>query len=373
MYNAKNIGAFIAKQRSDKRLTQKDLAQLLYVKVEDIKKWENGEDLPDDVSLKYLSTIFKISLKELLNPPVHQTLTDQPVVTEKPKENTVIKPEMKVEVTTSVKKPQLQPELAGNFQPELKVEVKNEQKNQTPKNDLNFKIPLFETSGTKLSATNDAVNNLVKQGKEMNAKTETEKMNTEKFAEYLPQSPATKKVRAKENNKTNNGGKVFRGLLLFLRLLLSASIVGIIAFVKLENEFMQPMLWEAIKFTGNYTFIYTTLAVMGLSALVFLLTLFFTLFCGKIIRNNKAKLNTFYLHLVFSSLLLILVYYNYFLIQTYFTINSYFILSHYGAIVLMVLINLIYTLSSLTIKTSENLVSGKSKVEKLEVPKNWLD
>lgn len=391
MYNAKNIGEFIEKQRTSKRLTQKELAQLLYVKVEDIIKWEQGEDLPDDVSIKYLSTIFKVSIKELLSPPVSQTNSsitntinnvaqsqESNIAVELQKVNN--KPSINSQIKEVVKKPTFPTDAINSFEPQLKVEVKEQTTQHIPKNDLNFTIPLFETKTKQKNIS--AESNLHKNEdnfsfKELstNQVVKEDVLKNEAFNLEHLNTTSTKTKNTKVNNKKSAKvkGKFFRGLMLFLRIVLSAAMLGIFAFIQLENEFIKPMLWEVVLFTGSYTFIYLTVSVIGLSALIFILNLFFTMFCGKILKSGKAKLKTFYVTLFFTSLLLIVTYYNYYLLQEYFIVNINFMLAHYMIIILSVVTSFFYTLSALFVKSSVIEKTSKVKIEKLEMPKNWLD
>ena len=60
------IGKFIAKLRREKKLTQKDLGEILNVESKTISKWERGKYAPDIMILKDLSKIFEISIEEIL-------------------------------------------------------------------------------------------------------------------------------------------------------------------------------------------------------------------------------------------------------------------------------------------------------------------
>lgn len=61
------LGQKIKKFRSEKRLTQKDLAEQLNVSFQTVSKWENDENEPDIYTLKELSKIFNCSLDCLLS------------------------------------------------------------------------------------------------------------------------------------------------------------------------------------------------------------------------------------------------------------------------------------------------------------------
>ena len=63
----KKIGNFIATQRKAKKLTQKKLADKLYVSEKTVSKWETGHGVPDTNSLQKLCEILNVSINELLN------------------------------------------------------------------------------------------------------------------------------------------------------------------------------------------------------------------------------------------------------------------------------------------------------------------
>ncbi len=65
--NQEKIGKFIAKKRSDKKLTQEELAKRLGVSDKAISKWENGHCLPDVSLFKDLCKELDITVNELLN------------------------------------------------------------------------------------------------------------------------------------------------------------------------------------------------------------------------------------------------------------------------------------------------------------------
>ena len=60
-------GKFIASLRKEKNMTQKDLADKLYVSDRAVSKWERGLNFPDITLLKKLSEVLGVSLTELLN------------------------------------------------------------------------------------------------------------------------------------------------------------------------------------------------------------------------------------------------------------------------------------------------------------------
>ena len=61
------IGNFIAAERKAKKLTQKKLADKLYVSEKTVSKWETGNGVPDTNSLQKLCEILDVSINELLN------------------------------------------------------------------------------------------------------------------------------------------------------------------------------------------------------------------------------------------------------------------------------------------------------------------
>ena len=61
------IGKFIAAERKAKKLTQKKLADILYVSEKTVSKWETGNGVPDTNSLQKLCEILDVSVNELLN------------------------------------------------------------------------------------------------------------------------------------------------------------------------------------------------------------------------------------------------------------------------------------------------------------------
>ncbi len=61
------LGQKIKKLRTDKGLTQKDLADQLHVTFQTVSKWESGTNEPDIATLKELSKLFGCSFDYLLN------------------------------------------------------------------------------------------------------------------------------------------------------------------------------------------------------------------------------------------------------------------------------------------------------------------
>ena len=63
----KRIGAFIARCRKEKNLTQMQLAEQLEITNQAVSKWENGRGMPDVSLLQPLCDILGISLNELFS------------------------------------------------------------------------------------------------------------------------------------------------------------------------------------------------------------------------------------------------------------------------------------------------------------------
>ena len=61
------IGKFIAECRKEKKITQEQLAQKLYVTDRAVSKWERGLSLPDAGKMLDLCNILNINVNELLN------------------------------------------------------------------------------------------------------------------------------------------------------------------------------------------------------------------------------------------------------------------------------------------------------------------
>lgn len=61
------VGKFIAQLRKEYNMTQQELADKLQITDKAVSKWENGRCMPDVSFLEELSSIFQVSVKELLN------------------------------------------------------------------------------------------------------------------------------------------------------------------------------------------------------------------------------------------------------------------------------------------------------------------
>lgn len=64
--NKAEFGAFVAELRMEKGLTQRELAEQLYVSDKAVSKWERGQSLPDISMLMPLSDILCVTVTELL-------------------------------------------------------------------------------------------------------------------------------------------------------------------------------------------------------------------------------------------------------------------------------------------------------------------
>jgi len=60
------VGRFIAARRKEKGMTQKELAEKLFLSNKAVSKWERGLSLPDVAVLQSLSEVLGVSLSELL-------------------------------------------------------------------------------------------------------------------------------------------------------------------------------------------------------------------------------------------------------------------------------------------------------------------
>lgn len=62
----KEFGAFVASLRKEQGLTQKELAQKLFISDKAVSKWETGASIPDTALLIPLAEILNVSVTELL-------------------------------------------------------------------------------------------------------------------------------------------------------------------------------------------------------------------------------------------------------------------------------------------------------------------
>lgn len=63
----KKIGLFLKKLRTEKGLTQQQLAEKLNVSARSVSRWENGNNMPDLSIIVELSDFYEIDIRELLN------------------------------------------------------------------------------------------------------------------------------------------------------------------------------------------------------------------------------------------------------------------------------------------------------------------
>lgn len=71
------FGAFLVRLRKEKGMTQKELAEKLYISDKAVSKWERGLSLPDIALLQPLAEILEVSVTELLSGQTIQP--DQPM------------------------------------------------------------------------------------------------------------------------------------------------------------------------------------------------------------------------------------------------------------------------------------------------------
>ena len=57
------------KLRTDKGLSQDELAEKIFVTRQAVSRWENGETVPNTETLKLLSRVFDVSINTLLGSP----------------------------------------------------------------------------------------------------------------------------------------------------------------------------------------------------------------------------------------------------------------------------------------------------------------
>ncbi|MCI8443031.1 MAG: helix-turn-helix transcriptional regulator [Provencibacterium sp.] len=69
MYEIDNekFGAFLSRLRKEKGMTQKELAERLFISDKAVSKWERGLSLPDISLLQPIADIFEVSITELLS------------------------------------------------------------------------------------------------------------------------------------------------------------------------------------------------------------------------------------------------------------------------------------------------------------------
>lgn len=77
--NKKDFGEFVCKKRKEKNMTQKDIAEKLYVSVQAVSKWERGKSLPDISLLMPLAKILDVKLVNLLESRDEKTEDSQKI------------------------------------------------------------------------------------------------------------------------------------------------------------------------------------------------------------------------------------------------------------------------------------------------------
>ena len=60
------LGTFIAENRRDRGLTQRDLAERLHITDKAVSKWERGLSYPDVTLLEPLAEVFGLGVEELV-------------------------------------------------------------------------------------------------------------------------------------------------------------------------------------------------------------------------------------------------------------------------------------------------------------------
>ena len=66
MLNLTEIGKYIGKLRTDKKMSQQELADALYVTHQAVSKWENGRAIPNIEIMVSLTNFFNITIDQLL-------------------------------------------------------------------------------------------------------------------------------------------------------------------------------------------------------------------------------------------------------------------------------------------------------------------
>ncbi len=80
--NTKDIGATISKLRREKGMTQKELAEQLYVSTSTVSKWETKGVVPDIFMLENLASILGASLEELVKTDCEKKVFGEDSITE---------------------------------------------------------------------------------------------------------------------------------------------------------------------------------------------------------------------------------------------------------------------------------------------------
>ena len=61
------FGTFLSQLRREKGMTQKELAERLFLSDKAVSKWERGLSLPDIALLQPLADLFEVTITELLS------------------------------------------------------------------------------------------------------------------------------------------------------------------------------------------------------------------------------------------------------------------------------------------------------------------
>ena len=100
------VGRFIAQNRKNLNLTQKELAELIGVSDKTISKWETGKGTPDTSMLVPISEAFNITVNELLSgeliPPENYHVKAEETIMALVKENESTKKGTKISVVIGV-------------------------------------------------------------------------------------------------------------------------------------------------------------------------------------------------------------------------------------------------------------------------------
>ena len=70
--NYENIGPLIRKLRSERGLTQNEVAEKLHISNKAVSKWERGESVPDLYVLKQLADFYGITIDTLISEPTNK-------------------------------------------------------------------------------------------------------------------------------------------------------------------------------------------------------------------------------------------------------------------------------------------------------------
>lgn len=77
------IGKNIKKNRSEKRMTQEQLAESLHVTRQAVSNWEQGKTQPDVETLSAIAEVFDVPVEELIYGSESHTHRDSKIVIEK--------------------------------------------------------------------------------------------------------------------------------------------------------------------------------------------------------------------------------------------------------------------------------------------------